>query len=342
MSDSSHSIALTGLDALDPLAYLAALGCLAAVTEHCRATQQPDPKLRFDLGVRLRPTLIGPFADDQVLLDWLVADLDEIAGRGTAERDAMLAFDYEVKGKAVHDLKPPPDDFRDYWQPKLSETPPPPRRTLDWAAAMLTDVAKDNNQNCKPFALHFTAGQQRFLAIALELLDGLSSKPKEGPVDREAIAAAMFGPWPESSKLKVFGWSPKQERAYAHRALDPSEDKKLGTPGADWLALRGIALLSSAPQGTSIVTSGVRGSWKRATFSYPVWSLELDEDAVRSLLRHPAMRDPPSAEERKQPKQLKQLGRVRYTLPRGVEVLTCRISRSDQGGYGSFSRPLRR
>jgi hypothetical protein len=67
--------------------------------------------------------------------------------------------------------------------------------------------------------------------------------------------------------------------------------------------------------------------------SYPIWSVPMDVDAVRSLLRHPAVRPP---------REVDLEDGLARTLPRGVEVLTCRISRSDQGGYGAFSRPSRR
>ncbi|MFO7567015.1 MAG: hypothetical protein R6X02_30500 [Enhygromyxa sp.] len=329
-------IQLTGLDPQDPLAYLASLGCLLAVSSQCLRAKLERPTMRFDLDGVGTPTLEGPFEDAEGLLDLLVADLDELAGRGDSPRDPFLTFEYpDGSDKGVHDLKPPPDRFREFAEEQIERASHDSRRTVDWAAAVLTDVAVDGNGGGKPFALHFTAGNQRFLNIALELLDGCGSKAAEAPVGREDLRAAVFGPWPNDRALKVFSWSPTQDRAYALRAENPADDKKLGTPGADWLALRGVGLLSSAPKrtprGSSIQTSGVEGRWKSATFSYPIWTKPLDADAVRSLLRHPAVR----ASEAKR-------GTDRRTLPRGVEVLTCRISRSDQGGYGAFSRPSRR
>ncbi len=334
MTDPAHSISLLGLDALDPLAYLAALGCLLATHDHCRRHALAEPTLRFELGPRPTPILSGPYAEPAALVDALMEDLDECAGRGPsgASRDRFLCFSYEDdKGKLVRDLKPPLEVFRAFAQGLLDEDEPD-ARTLAWASATLTDVATDGPGKGKPFALHFTAGQQRFLVVALELLDGAEPKAKPGSskrrVDAEDLRVAVFGPWPDDRGLKVFSWSPAQDRAYALRAVDPSGDKKLGTPGADWLALRGIGLLSSAPVGSQIQTSGVHGGWKNARFSYPLWPMSMGVDAVTSLLRHPAVREEPSGGER--------------TLPGGVEVLTCRISRSEQGGYGAFSRPSRR
>lgn len=338
MSASSYLLPLTGLDALDPLGHLAALGCLLATTEYCRRVGKSAPRMHYELGARLLPSLEGPFADIDDLVSALVDDLEDCAGRPDGERDPFLAFSYDdAKGKSVHDLKPPPAVLREYALGLLRQPGASQRRALDWFAATLTDVAKDGSDNAKPFALHFTAGQQRFLTVALGLLDGAEPKSKPGspkrPVDGEDLRAAIVGPWPEDRALKVFSWSPRQDRAYALRALDPSGDQKLGTPGADWLALRGIGLMSSAPVGTRIQTGGVRGGWKSATYSYPVWSTPMDADAVRSLLRHPAIADAKALGEGG--------GNVWQTCPQGVEVLTCQISRSDQGGYGAFSRPHR-
>ncbi|NVB39802.1 hypothetical protein G6O69_18305 [Pseudenhygromyxa sp. WMMC2535] len=343
---STHEIRLTGLDAQDPLGFLAALGCLAALTEQLRRAGEPEPAMYFELDAAIPvPVLCSALADGDAVIELLQADLDALAGRGRDHDrdrdrdheedgpDPFLAFSYaDDKGNQVRDLKPKPADFRRVAQEWIAAAEPGARRSVDWAAAVLTDVATDNNGNAKPFALHFTAGQQRFLTIAHELMHGAGSKPRERGVDREDLRAAVFGPWPNDRQLKVFSWSPTQDRPYALRAIDPSSDQKLGTPGADWLALRGLVLLSSAPSSAGrrwgIRTGGVEGRWKDGRFSYPLWPRPLGEDLVRSLLRHPAVCEKPSAS-------------ALRSLPRGVEVLTCRISRSEQGGYGAFSRPTR-
>ena len=341
MTTAIHELPLPGLDAQDPLAWLAALGCLLGATSRCRTLGLPAPKLGFRTTGSLVPTMHGPFESVDSLASELMQDLDECAGRSTgSSRDPFLAFSYEDdKGGIVRDLKPPPEVFRKLAQSLIDGSTAHDRRTVDWAAATLTDVAVDGSKGAaKPFALHFTAGQQRFLVGALVLLDGAEKdkKPRADspsrPVDTGDLCSALAGPWPNDRALKVFSWSPIQDRAYALRALDPANDTKLGTPGADWLALRGVGMLSSAPVEDEIRTSGVQGWWKTGRFSYPVWTTPLDVDAARSLVRHPAICA--SDDERKS-------SHIMRTLPRGVEVLTCRITRSEQGGYGAFSRPSR-
>lgn len=320
---------LPGINPLDPLGFLAALGVLAATTEDAVRMEVARPRLAFDLGPRPVAILHSRHETIEQVAAILLDDLDRVAGRveGVGRED-FLDFSYEdTKGKPVHDLKPPPETFTRFATEKLGQASVSDRRTLDWLAAVLTDVAVDGSGAGKPFALHFTAGQQRFLNIALELVDG----GKHTGVTEQDLLNAVRGPWANDRPLKVFSWSPKQDRAYALRAVDPSSDGKLGTPGADWLAFRGLPLLSSAPMSdrsqTRIQSSGVKGGWKTGSFTYPVWPHALDEDSVRALLRHPALvSDDDSA--------LK-------TWPHSVERWTCRISRSEQGGYGAFSRPHR-
>ena len=324
---------LSGLDAMDPLGFLAAIGCLASLTDRAFEEDLPAPHLRWSVGSSPRPTVEVAVESRHDLLRWLVDDLEALAGRGpdATGEDAFLSFSYETKpGSLAHDLKPPPDVLRAEAARVLSESSPLCRRTLDWFAAAITDVAVDGNGNGKPFALHFTAGQQQFLLVARELAHGAGTS---GPVNSQALEEALFGPWRNASPLKVFSWSPLQDRAYALRAVDPSKDKKLGTPGADWLAFRGLPLFSSAPQGERIATCGVRGGWKSGTFSYPIWSSAMPADTVRALLRHPALGAELSGMDSRTA--------TRRSLPSGVEILTCTISRSDQGGYGAFSRPSR-
>lgn len=320
---------LPGLDPLDPLGFLAALGVLAAATDDAAGRGSPPPKLSFAVGPRPQARLHSRLEDLESLVAMLIEDLEAVAGRPDATtREPFLDFSYEDdKGKPVHDLKPPPSELREFASTQLAGATAASRRTVDWLSAVLTDAAVDGKGASKPFALHFTAGNQRFLNVALELVDGT----KQPGVNEDDLTHALRGPWKSDRPLKVFSWSPKQDRAYALRAVDPSDDSKLGDPGADWLAFRGLPLLSSAPrrEGDSvrIHTAGVRGGWKNASFTYPVWPQPLDAHGVRALLRHPALVSDDSA--------------ATAVWPATIERWTCRITRSEQGGYGAFSRPHR-
>lgn len=297
---------LTGIDGKNPLGFLAALGTLNALTDHAKSVQ---PKLAWKNLGTYRPVVIdGP--ERAALLDILVQDQEEF----TKEEALALRYQKASSGADAHDLKPPPEDFSRYLR-KLVEADA--RRSMRFAASFATDVVRDNSGNTKPTALHFTAGQQEFLGMVSHLQKG---------VTRNDLEEALFGPWTYSRPLPVLQWDNSQSRDYALRANDPSKEKKLGVPGADWLAFRGLPFLPTAPTRRrgepTISTTGCQGSWKGGTFRWPIWSDPLSARVIRSLLTSPELFE----------------SDARTLRARGIPVVfESAIGRSDQGGYGSFA-----
>ena len=291
---------LKGLDGSNPLAFLAALGTLRAVEE-------------MPMGVRLswrdegvwRPVLHG-FKGD---LDCLARLLDE--DRSGFSDEPALDLSY---GDEVRDLKPPPEEFRRYLEALVANATLAGRRSVDLAAAFATDVAVDNAGKTKPTALHFTAGQQLFLAMVRELQEKVTA---------DDLLEAVAGPWTYSRSLPVLAWDNTTNRDYALRARDPSGDKKTGIPGADWLALRGLSFIRVFPKGRRILTTGCSGGWKDGSFCWPLWTTPIGCDVITSLVGLDVAR----------------MG-VAERRARGIgAVFECSIRRSDQGGYGSFLPP---
>jgi hypothetical protein len=297
-------VLLTGLDGKNPLGFLAALGALNVVADHAR-DGQPQPKLAWRSVGTYRPVLVdGP--DRDALLDVLRLDLESFA----SEPAVQLHYRKGGDGAEAHDLKPPPREFVKYLRGLVAAEGD---RSLALAAAFATDVATDNNGNIKPTALHFTAGQQEFLAMVSDLQKG---------VKREDLEEAIFGPWRYTKPLPVLQWDNSQSRDYALRAGDPSKEKKLGVSGADWLAFRGLSFIRVAPVRDRILTTGCRGGWKTGFFRWPVWTGSLTRAVVSSLVTSPELFDVDP----------------RVLRARGVPVVfESAIDRTDQGGYGSFS-----
>lgn len=291
-------LTLSGLDGANPQGFLAALGVLHVVSG------DEDAELRWHHASGWRPILVSSYG----ATDELVTRLDK--DRQSCVSDPALALSYDGK----KDLKPQPAVFVDYLRNLVDTSTAEQRRSVDWAAAFATDVATDNNGNTKPTALHFTAGQQQFLQMAEQLVRDVTV---------EDLAEAVVGPWLYERPLPVMGWDATVSRDYALRAKDPSTDKKLGVPGADWLALRGLLCLPTMPSGDRVLTTCCRGGWKNGRFSWPLWTVSLACNSVRSLLAQRA--EGWSAAER---------------AARGVgAVFSSAIKRSDQGGYGSFAPP---
>lgn len=297
---------LTGLDGKNPVAFLAALGVLAVTSD---AAEGPAPRLVWRGSGTLHPVLVdGP--DRAALIDLLRADLASFRDEPALGR---MRYAKGGEGPPAHDLKPPPDFLVGYLRDLVTGRS---RRSLGFAAAFCSDVAVDGNGNAKPTALHFTAGQQELLTMVDDLL-------AEGTgVTGEDLEEALFGPWRYHRQLPVLGWDNSSARDYALRAGDPSKDKKLGVPGADWLAFRGLPFLRIAPVGDRVMTTGCRGEWKTGALRWPLWSAPLTRSVVAALLTSPELfeADP------------------RVLAGRGITVvLEAAIRRSEQGGYGSFA-----
>jgi hypothetical protein len=310
----TKELILTGLDGSNPLAFFAALGVLAAVTEHAKQFHLLPPKLSWRDEGRWHPVLQGTGEKEQ-LLALLLHD------RSSWSSEPVLGLSYKKEGKETtdnkkvviaNDLKPSPQVYRDFLKGLLSACTPEARRSVDYVACFATETARDHKGNVKPTALHFTAGQQELLKAVKELLQGLS---------REHFIEALFGPWKYQSPLPGLGWDATASRDYAYRASDPSKEKKLGVAGADWLAFRGLKFFPVAPIKSRIETTGCTGEWKTGKFTWPLWDVPLTEYATKSLVGLPRVEKLPSEERG----------------ARGIAQVFCsQIRRSEQGGYGSF------
>ena len=294
------TVILEALDGANPLGFLAALGVLAVLDDRGVAV-----RLSWQEAGAWRPVLHGVDSVDAVL-DHLEADLE------SWREEPVLDLSYR-KGKATErDLKPPPEEFARFAESMRALG----GRSAALVAAFATDVAVDGNGATKPTALHFTAGQQRFLSMVRDLRDG---------VGRAHLDEAVVGPWTYTSTLPVMAWDATTDRRYALRATDPSKDKKAGVPGADWLAFIGLQLAPSVPRGSRILTTGATGSWKHGQWTWLLWRHPLGRMAVASLLQQGV------SLAAKAPSELAAWG--------VATVLQSRILRSDQGGRGSFCPP---
>ena len=298
-------ILLTGLDGENPLGFLAALGLLDVATRRGH-----DARLGWTLAGRWRPSITG------------VADLDALVAEVLADHccgafGSAFAYAYpnpKKAGEPVRDLKAPPEHWRAHLEALLAVAGPQTRTEVDRAEAFAPEGGLDNNGATKPTALHFTAGQQRFLEMVVMLHEGL---------DESHVREALVGPWAYESPLPCLGWDVTNDRAYALRAINPSSGKKRGIPGAEWLALLGLSFLPTFVRHGTTLTTAVHGAWKSGRLTWCVWQPLIPAPVVRSLVGAPLT-------------QMTSEEREGWGI---ATVLSARIRRHDQGGYGSFAPP---
>lgn len=309
---TDRGVLLTGLDGTNPLGLLAALGVLKVLHERSTPIGSPTPRLAWENDGRWRPRLFG-LPDIDAVIDTVLEDLE------TWKSEPALELAYDNQGqlasgdKVKRDLKPKPEALRVFLSGIVEGGGEQRARSLAVVAAYGTETAVDNNGNVKPTAFHFTAGMQAFLSMVRELRDG---------VTRAHLEEALVGPWRNASTLPSLSWDAAAPRIYALRAKDPSAEKRGSVPGANWLAFVGLQFFPVASVGSQVITPCVTGGWKDSRFRWPLWSAPLTADTVASLLRVGRYA----------------IGNAAEDTSRGIgTVLESAISRSDQGGYGSFS-----
>ena len=298
-----NEMALPALEGTNPLGYLAALGVLDALTRKVG-------------GVTLRWT-------DDLVPHAIVAgpeDLDTLLGLLDRDREEwtsslLLGFPDDAP---LPDAKPDQSELRKWYEAVAAGNGD--RAASDHLCALVAEDALDGKRNAKPTHLHFTAGQQQFLEMIRTLVSN---------VDQERLREAVCGRWAYDSSLPSLSWDSRGERVYAVRATNPSAEKRLGVPGADWLAFRGLVFypVTRADSG-ALRTTACDREWKRGAFRWPLWAVPASRDVVASLVAD---------------RTLVSQGadiRVDSLAPRGIMcVLQAPIRRTDQGGYGSFGAP---
>jgi hypothetical protein len=296
-------VALTALEGTNPLGFLAALGTLDALTDAV-----PHATLRWTEDL-VPHAIVGGVKE----LDGLLAIL--LADREVWVDSSVLAF---PSASPLADAKPKAVVLRQWFQAVADL---PERREADLLCSLVAEGAFDGSgRNAKPTHLHFTAGRQQFL----EMVRILSSE-----VDREHLREALLGPWLYSSKLPSLSWDAGSERIYAVRGTNPSDEKRLGVPGADWLAFRGLVFYPVRTLGESLRTTACDDDWKRGAFRWPLWAAPITRDVAWSLVADPTLVS-----------RRAHLPSAAVLRERGITfVLQAPIKRNDQGGYGSFGAP---
>jgi hypothetical protein len=291
-------LVMTGFVGTDPLGLFGALGALDVVHRAGR-----NAMLRWTDDVVPEAVLTGVEGMED-LADLVVAD---------AQRwrpSPVLAWGPE-SGLPQRDAKPSQTDLR-RWMAAALDHGVGERADIDLLTGIVAEGALAGKGEAKPTHFHFTAGQQQFLAMVRQLADAVTV---------ERIEEAVIGPWRRDSPLPVLGWEAGGERIYAVRASNPASDKKLGTPGADWLGFVGLTFFPVAARRGRLETTGCAPAWKRGWFRWPLWIVPVGADVVRSALADTTLWE---FDER----------RLRL---RGVSrVMEAPIRRTDQGGYGSF------
>jgi hypothetical protein len=298
-------ISLPALEGTNPLGFLATLGVLDALSAAA-------PGVTLSWTDELVPcAIIRGVGDLDAVLDGLSRDREDWI------TNPLLAFPQD--GPVLTDAKPERDRLRCWFEfaagPSGSEA-----AAAHLCAIVAEDTLDGNGGRAKPTHLHFTAGQQQWLRMVRELAN---------KVDRARLEEALCGPWRYDSPLPSLSWDARGERIYALRGTNPSKEQRLGVPGADWLAFRGLVFYPVARINEALRTTACDAAWKSSAFRWPLWRVPVTRNVARSLV---ADRTLVAKDARPRQAELD---------ARGIICLReSRIRRTDQGGYGSFAASI--
>ena len=276
------AIVLSGLDGSNPLAFLAALGVLRTLS---RAWPEAEVRMAWvGQPAGWRPALSSRTAVTEADV---LATLDAELRRVGASQALSFADDLAIT----------PGQFRQFALQAMDSTDAGDdqdrRVALEFAAAFACDALATEQGNVQDTALRTMsgAGHQHFLRSMLQIIDATSA---------DHLRKALFELWRYDDAVagQTLRWDPADDSRYAlqwrNPSGDPSRQQVGGMLGANRLAIEGLPLVTSAPVGRRLATTGFTGSRADNTaWTWPIWCWPASVDTCRSLLGYRQLLDQP-------------------------------------------------
>lgn len=260
-------ITLSGLDGSNPLAFLAALGAFRLL-----ASRLASVRLHWRIDGNWQPVLSG-FPDGfQNSICRMILDSPAVPAP-----DISLALGKNLTVSATI--------YEAFAQSTSTDLQQGKRLLADFVSAFgseaCTQEKKDRIQYTS-FCFITGSGHQDFIETAATLLRD---------VKEDHIREALFGPWRYEKGLSM-RWDPADAREYALRWNDPGPEGVKAVWGANRLAMEALPLFPVYPNGKELLTTGFRKSKPWDEFTWPVWTMPVSCDTVRSLVALQQLQEP--------------------------------------------------
>ena len=270
-----QGLVLEGLDGSNPLAFLAALGALRGVTA---ASPTEDVRMSWVARDAWRPAL-------------------HIQGKAPTEGDVLERLSYFTVDKAGHaalsignSLNITGEEFRRHSLRLTSgdSFSPSDRDAADFMTSFGCSSMVDGRSGIildTAFRTMSGAGYQHFLKTMRDLSD---------KTDIEQMRNSLFQTWSRSDAKNSLRWDPIDDRRYALRWKNPSNESTHTEWGANRLAFEALPLFPTMPGDARVNTTGFSGRGARNTrWTWPIWDNAINLDTVRSLLAVRQLQDEP-------------------------------------------------
>ncbi len=298
-----NGLILPGLDGANPLAFLAALGALRGLT------------------------IAWP--ERRVCLSWVLQDTWrpclQTDGNAPTKNETLDGLESFIAVRPGHEalrigdnLTIASGDFRAHAAGAADKAyaSNAGRSAADFVAAFGCDSVEspDRKGQIQDTALRTMSGtgHQHFLKTMRDLAE---------KVDRDKLRESLFGTWGRKDPQLSLRWDPEDDRRYALRAKNPSDDKvsakgqKSGAPtewGANRLAFEALPLFPVMPVSYGVQTTGFSGTRSRDTaWTWPIWDAPIPLDTARSLLALPDLQNSAIDHEKLQAMGIRQAFRSR-------------------------------
>jgi hypothetical protein len=257
---------LRGLDGINPLGYLSALGVLAVISsDHSiRARMSWSEEDTWHPVLRVE----NPITDEQ-LSDRIYQSLK----KKTTE---LELGDNVVVGQDV---------FKAHAIKVVDEARSTDRTSVDLMTNFGCTICMDEESGkiyVTPFCFIKGSGHQYFLKTVRDLI---------GCVDQKKIHQCLFDRWTYNDPKHSMRWDPVEDRRYALMWENPSGSPPKTVWAANLLAYRGLQLFPSVVRDGQLETTGFTRMNKKDFFSWPIWEGMLSTDSVRSVLAQRELRD---------------------------------------------------
>ncbi len=267
--NDSRGLLLPGLDATNPLGFLAAMGLFRIVT--CLTPQQA-PRMSWEPTVGTWVARLWDFTDqEEELLRWLDGQLtkeyehhpfDQLSTLGVeewAQRRSLIAN--------VAELASLGDCTFAYW-----------------VSAMTSDAVSSNETTQLQ-----TARRDYFRGNVQSVISATS---------REHLARTLFRTWDYADALhnQSLHFDPGEDRRHAHQwnrpSGDPDRGKFGGMLGANRLALEALPAFLSVPKVDRLQTLGFSGTRSNDTrWTWAIWTTPVEFEVAKSLLALPELQE---------------------------------------------------
>lgn len=269
---TEHTVQLTGLDGANPLGFLAALGAFRTLSR--TDVQSPIRMSWTTNGTAWNPLL---HFDEEKSRSSLIESLDQ-ALRATIDHPSITyANNPSIPQKQFRALAEKAVDSYLFRTDFIAH---------EFLSALGSDAIANEKGEIEDTALRTMsgAGHQHFLKFMNELAK---------TTERAHLEEALFGPWLYQDAGPSLRFDPFDDRRYALRWKNPSQDASTSVRGANRLAVEGIPMFPTIPVATRLETTGFTGHKSNNTFwTWPVWEHPINLHTCRSLLSSATLAEP--------------------------------------------------